>query len=154
MKTNRPVLRKCATMLALIVSDAFLLEACAKEPADELTGRIIMTTKDAKVQFGVAGTGYIIIDWGDGKKSNLNDTSSFDDLTKKFYFTPVRGYDWNFDYGTPVSWSGNSGHLLTLQIRNVTCNSSSEWHTVNRWLRQQAEDEADCGGTLKMAEKS
>jgi hypothetical protein len=72
MKTDRHILRKCATMLALIVSGAFLLEACAKEPSPlEEADRITMTTKATKVQITVAGAEDIAVDWGDGKKSNV-----------------------------------------------------------------------------------
>jgi Leucine-rich repeat (LRR) protein len=87
MKTDKNILRKSATMLVLIVSGALMLEACAKEPSPlELTGIITMTTKAAKVQIGVVGDKDIVIDWGDGKKSNLND-ALYDELYKQFMFT-------------------------------------------------------------------
>jgi hypothetical protein len=77
MKTDRNILRKCAIMLALIVSGAFLLEACAKEPSPlEEAGRITMTTKASEVIIYVTGAENITIDWGDGKKSNAKDAFS------------------------------------------------------------------------------
>jgi Leucine-rich repeat (LRR) protein len=99
----------------MIVSTAFLLGACAKEPmpveeptqppVEELTGNITMTTKAAKVNFSVAVTGDCLIDWGDGKKSNLNDATDFDNLTKEFYFS--------HDY------SGTTAHTIVI-TGNIT----------------------------------
>jgi hypothetical protein len=90
MKTNKNILRKSATMLALVVSGALMFEACAKEPVDELTGRITMTTKATKVGAIVSGDKDVVIDWGDGKKSYAKDGISDgipDDIYSWLYFT-------------------------------------------------------------------
>jgi Leucine-rich repeat (LRR) protein len=104
MKTDRNILRKSATMLALIVSGALMLEACAKEPVDELTGRITMTTKAAKVLFSLKGAEDITIDWGDGKKSSTKD--AINELDKTFLFT--------HDY------SGADAHNIVITGSNIT----------------------------------
>jgi hypothetical protein len=105
MKTDRHILRKCAIMLALVVSGALMLEACAKEPSPlEGTGIISMTTKATKVWFSVEGTENIAIDWGDGKKSNAKD--AFNELDKRFLFT--------HDY------SGTDAHSIVITGSNIT----------------------------------
>ena len=73
---NNSIIRKCTAILALTVSAAFMLEACAQEqkPVEKPTG-ITMTTKASEVYISVAGAKDIVIDWGDGKKSNMNDGS-------------------------------------------------------------------------------
>jgi Leucine-rich repeat (LRR) protein len=106
MKTDRNILRKSAIMLALIVSSAFLLEACAKEPSPlERTGIITMTTKASEVRFSLEGAKDITIDWGDGKKSNVRD-AIVDDISGWFYFA--------HDY------SGADAHNIVITGSNVT----------------------------------
>jgi len=97
MKTNRQILRKYfdfaqhkhSAILALIVvlAAALPLVACAKEPAEN--GMITMTTKSSKVSLIVEGSKDISIDWGDGKKSNVND-AILDGISEWLYF--------NYDY--------------------------------------------------------
>ena len=78
---NRSILRKYSAILALAVTliVALSFEACTQEQkiAEEPTGNIItMTTKASEEKYftiTVAGDEDIAIDWGDGKKSNLND---------------------------------------------------------------------------------
>ena len=82
--------RKFSTILAMtaVLAVVLPLKACAKEP--EPTGIITMTAKASEVSFTVAGTGDITIDWGDGKKSNLNDATfhpSFDKTSGYFEFS-------------------------------------------------------------------
>lgn len=79
-------LRKYAAIAAMtVVSAAFSLVACAIEPKNP-TGKITMTTKAAKVEFHVVGTGDITIDWGDGKRGNQKD-AFYDEPFKQFVFT-------------------------------------------------------------------
>jgi hypothetical protein len=69
---NKCILKKFAAILALTVTTAFMLVACAKEPKEPAV--ITMTTKASELRFSVAGgTKDIAIDWGDGKVSNLKD---------------------------------------------------------------------------------
>jgi len=77
MKTNRHILRKHSATLAMIVVFAVALQlvACAKEPMQEPAGIITMTTRASEVSFLVAGAEDFVIDWGNGKKSNVNDAS-------------------------------------------------------------------------------
>ena len=68
--------RKCTAILAMTVVTTVLfpLKACAKEVLDEpTTGVITMTTMVSEVTFSVVGDKDITVDWGDGKKSNVND---------------------------------------------------------------------------------
>jgi hypothetical protein len=105
MKSNKCILRKFATMLALIVSGAFLLEACAKEPSLlEGAGRITMTTKAAKVLFSLKGAEDITIDWGDGKKSDVKD--AINELDKTFLFAH--------------EYSGADAHNIVITGSNIT----------------------------------
>jgi hypothetical protein len=100
---RKSILRKCAIMLAVIVSGAFLLEACAKEPM-EGTGIITMTTKVSKVAFFVSGTGDISVDWGDGKISNMKDG---------IFYAEMDWFLFNHDY------SGEIAHNIVI-TGNVT----------------------------------
>jgi len=91
---SRFFLRKYASTLAITVAMAVLLplQACAKEmeeqeKQEEPTG-ITMTTKAFEVSFIVAGAEDIAIDWGDGKKSDVNDASRNED-TGTFTFSCV-----------------------------------------------------------------
>jgi hypothetical protein len=71
-------------ILALTVTTAFMLVACAKEPKEPTV--ITMTTKASELRFSVAGgTTDFAIDWGDGKKSNVND-AIFENLPGSFVF--------------------------------------------------------------------
>jgi Leucine-rich repeat (LRR) protein len=45
-----------------------------------------MTTTASEVRFSVAGTRDITIDWGDGRRSNVND-ASFDEISGNFRFS-------------------------------------------------------------------
>lgn len=63
--------KKYAAILALTVSVAFLLTACTKEEIP--TGSITMTTTATQVRIVLSGSDDIVIHWGDGKKSNLNE---------------------------------------------------------------------------------
>ena len=76
---NRSIFKKCSAILAMtiILAVSFPLKACAKE--ENPTGIITMTTTVREVWFTAVGTKDITIDWGDGKKSNVNDAEYFED---------------------------------------------------------------------------
>lgn len=77
MKSNRSILKKSTAILALalVLAVLFPLQACAKETMLEPIG-ITMTTKASEVKIYVAGSKDVVIDWGDGKKSNLDEGTS------------------------------------------------------------------------------
>ena len=87
---NISLIRKYAAIL-LSVSVAFPLEACAKEQTllVEPIGIITMTTRDSEeVCFTLSGAENIAVDWGDGKKSNINDADRWEG-TDQFTFSHV-----------------------------------------------------------------
>ena len=110
MKTNARILRKYSAILSMIIvlAAALPLVACVKEleepeesvcvptepdeteetadvsieqeEPEETAGIITMTTQDSKVSLQLIVKKDISIDWGDGKKSNLNDASFFEEV--------------------------------------------------------------------------
>ena len=83
---NRGINKKVSTLLAMTVVTMvlFSLKACAKEL--ENSDSIVMTTTQPYVLIGVAGADDIIIDWGDGKLSNINEVDLCD-ITHLFWFS-------------------------------------------------------------------
>ncbi len=106
---NRCILKKCAAILALIVSVAFSFVACGKEPKEPAV--ITMTTTVSKVWFTVAGTKDVAIDWGDGKKSNVKD-ATLDGISDWLYFT----YDFSDATARNIVITGN---VTMLTCRNI-----------------------------------
>jgi Leucine-rich repeat (LRR) protein len=102
MMINRYIIRKFAAILALTVSAAFMLVACAKEPKEPAV--VTMTTKASEVAFYVSGTGDISIDWGDGKVSNMKDG---------IFYAEMDWFLFNHDY------SGETAHNIVI-TGNVT----------------------------------
>jgi len=90
---NRFLTKISVAMLALIVSSAFLLEACAKElkSVDEPSGIITMTTTASEVSISVIGAIDITIDWGDGRTSNVNDATFYEDYGGFEFFQNYSG---------------------------------------------------------------
>ena len=106
MTKIRCILRKFATTLIMVAAWALLLPlaACTKEPSEN--GMITMTTKASEVSFTVAGAEDIVIDWGDGKKSNVSDASFLDERSGSFGFSHT--------------FSGNkSEHRITITGDNI-----------------------------------
>ena len=77
---NRSFFKKYSVILAMTATLAvlFLLKACTKE--QEPIGIITMTTQASEVRIAGEVIGDISIDWGDGKKSNVNDAYLYDDF--------------------------------------------------------------------------
>ena len=72
-----------AKLVMIVVMAVLPLIACAKEqsiepPLGENQGSITMTTQASKVWFTVVGAKDFFVDWGDGKKSNVNDAEYFE----------------------------------------------------------------------------
>ena len=103
--------RKFSAILALsvIVVVVLPLKACAKEP--EPAGIIIMTTKARELSLAVVVAGDVSIDWGDGKKSNVNDSFHFDEVFERFWFTH--------------EYSGTTEHniAITGNVKKMFCSS-------------------------------
>ena len=83
---NRDINKKFTAILAMtvIMAVVFPLKACAKE--ENPIGIITMTTRASKVAFYVAGTGDISIEWGDGKRSSMND-GLYNEISQWFWFS-------------------------------------------------------------------
>ena len=86
---NRDINKTFTAILAMTVITAvlFSLKACAKE--ENPIGIITMTTKAFEVEFSVVVSGDVAIDWGDGKKSNVNDASFVNEDTGGLTFSHV-----------------------------------------------------------------
>ena len=84
---NYSILRKFSAILAMSIVWAIALPLIACDKEIKPTDMIKMTTRASKVEIGLLGTGDIVIDWGDGRISNMNDAASFDELSGCFTFT-------------------------------------------------------------------
>jgi Leucine-rich repeat (LRR) protein len=112
MKSSECILRKIAVILALSALAAFPLEACASEPKPaEEPAVITMTTAAPKVAFYVTGSKDIAIDWGDGKKSDVND-AYFDALFERFLFS----HDYSDKAARKIVIIGNVTRLTCVDI--------------------------------------
>jgi hypothetical protein len=84
MKSNRSILKKYAAKLVLTVMVTLSLKACSKE--EYPSGTIKVTTAKPTVGFTFRipkDSQNLTIDWGDGKKSNVND-ATYDVLLNEF----------------------------------------------------------------------
>ena len=88
------LIRKYSAILALSVSAVMLTHtACAKEPFVVEPAVITMTTEDSQVRFivgmakGTDKSDNLTIDWGDGKKGNLNNYDSFSKESEVYVYT-------------------------------------------------------------------
>ena len=82
------IIKKFSTILAMTVVTTvlFSIKACTKELPTEGLGVITMTTMASEVSFFVAGARDIAIDWGDGRRSSVND-ASLDENSGNFRFS-------------------------------------------------------------------
>jgi len=116
MIKNR-IIKKSAIILAATVSTALLFEACAKKPSpgENPSGNIVIATKASKVELLVGGDN-IVIDWSDGKKSNLDDALEYVESSGYFVFTHVySGKDPHY-----ISFTGNITKLDCGGINELT----------------------------------
>ncbi len=76
MKSGKCIFKKSVSVLTLTIMLAFSLKACSKD--EYPSGTIALTTAKSEVGFTIRipkDSRNLTIDWGDGKKSNVNDAS-------------------------------------------------------------------------------
>ncbi|MFW6326864.1 MAG: hypothetical protein ACOC2F_00985 [Bacteroidota bacterium] len=89
MKNHRSNLKKGITLWVMTVLLTFTLKACGKDNVEFPTGTITLTTTKSEVGLIIStpkDSRNITIDWGDGKKSHVNDAINDEE---------VGGWDWH-----------------------------------------------------------
>ncbi len=78
MKNHKSILKKGIALWVMTVLLAFSLKACNNNKSEYPEGSIIMTTRATELWITVSGADNIVIHWGNGKKSNLNEGDPLD----------------------------------------------------------------------------
>ena len=99
MKNYKSIAKKGIALWVLTVLLTFTLKACGKDKVEFPEASIIMTTTAKELRIVLSGSDDIVIHWGDGKKSNLNE-----------------GILLNFDEGLEFSHSYSSAAKRTIYI--------------------------------------
>lgn len=87
MKNYKSIAKKGTALWLLTVLLTFMVKACGKE--DNPLGKITMTTVASQVNLVIELTkssDNLTIDWGDGKKNNVND-AILDGISDRLYFS-------------------------------------------------------------------
>ncbi len=121
MENHKSILKKGITLWVMTVFLTFTLKACGKDKVEFPTGTITLTTAKSEVSLTLripVDARDITIDWGDGKKSNINDASwdaTIDDN---------RGVHYTYEY------SNNTEHtiIITAQILELDCRDMQITH--------------------------
>jgi hypothetical protein len=119
MKNHQSILKKGITLWVMTVLVTFSLTACAKE--EYPTGTITLTTAKSEVSLTLripVDSRNLTIDWGDGKKSNVNEA-----------FHDEIGYDFH-EFRFLHDYSNTTGHTIVISgsITDFNCRGMQVTH--------------------------